>query len=74
MVCEIQIRTMLQDAWGQFTHEVHYEIPEGFAADYDTLVTEISNRLASEDRSAVAVRNILQEKVEEKEHEGIRTS
>jgi putative GTP pyrophosphokinase len=25
MICEIQIRTKLQDAWGDITHEFHYK-------------------------------------------------
>lgn len=72
MVFEIQIRTKLQDAWGEFTHEVHYKVPGGFEPDYEILVAEIANRLFSEDKSAVAIRNILQKAVEEKEHEGFR--
>jgi putative GTP pyrophosphokinase len=72
MICEIQIRTKLQDAWGEFTHEMHYKVPGRFESDYETLVAEIANRLSSEDKSALAIRNILQKKIEEKEHEGFR--
>lgn len=71
LVCEIQLRTKLQDAWGDFTHEVHYKVLGGFAEEYETLVAEISNRLASEDRSALAIRNILQDQVSDKNHEGL---
>ncbi len=70
IVCEIQIRTKLQDSWGEFTHEVHYKVPGNFEPEYETLVAEIANRLSSEDKSALAIRNILQKKIEEKEHEG----
>jgi putative GTP pyrophosphokinase len=72
MICEVQIRTKLQDAWGEFTHEMHYKVPERFEADYETVVTEIANRLAAEDKSALAVRNILQRESKKKEHEGFR--
>jgi putative GTP pyrophosphokinase len=72
MACEIQIRTKLQDAWGEFTHEVHYKVSSRFHSDYEILVAEIANRLASEDRSALAIRNILQRAREEKRHEGLR--
>jgi putative GTP pyrophosphokinase len=27
MICEIQIRTKLQDAWAEFTHDVQFKIP-----------------------------------------------
>lgn len=72
IVCEIQIRTKLQDSWGEFTHEVHYKVPGKFEPEYEILVAEIANRLSSEDKSALAIRNILQKKIEEKEHEGFK--
>ena len=72
MVCEIQVRTKLQDAWGEFTHEVHYKVPGGFDANYETLVCEIANRLAAEDRAVVALRNLLQQAARGKEHEGFK--
>ena len=60
MICEIQIRTKLQNAWSEFTHEVHVKVPVEFQADYDTAITDIARRLAAEDRSALAIRDILQ--------------
>jgi putative GTP pyrophosphokinase len=33
MICEIQIRTKLQDAWAEFTHEVHCKVPAEFQVD-----------------------------------------
>ena len=68
-VCEIQIRSKLQDAWAEFTHEVHYRFPGKLDADYETIVTEIANRLAAEDKSALAVRNLLQKEAKKK-HDG----
>ena len=69
MICEIQIRTKLQNAWAEFTHEVHWKIPSEFQADYETTITEIARRLAAEDRSALAVREILQSQAEKIELE-----
>ena len=72
MICEIQIRTKLQDAWAEFTHKVHCEAPAEFQADYETAVADIASRLAAEDRSALAVRDILQRQEEKKEPEDFR--
>ncbi|MHA1937032.1 MAG: GTP pyrophosphokinase [Candidatus Thorarchaeota archaeon] len=72
MICEIQIRTKLQDAWAEFTHEVHCKIPSEFQADYETTIAEIARRLAAEDRSALAVREILQSQAEKNELEDFR--
>lgn len=70
MICEIQIRTKLQDAWAEFTHEVHYRFPGKVEADYETIVAQIANRLAAEDKSALAIRNILQREAERIKREG----
>jgi putative GTP pyrophosphokinase len=72
MICEIQIRTKLQDAWAEFTHEVHCKIPSEFQADYETTIAEIARRLAAEDRSALAVREILQSQAEKNDLEDFR--
>jgi GTP pyrophosphokinase len=72
MICEIQIRTKLQDAWAEFTHEVHRKVPVEFEADYETAIAEIARRLDAEDRSALAVRDILQRQAEKKELEDFR--
>jgi putative GTP pyrophosphokinase len=67
MVCEIQIRSKLQNAWSEFTHEVHCNVPTEYQADYDTAIANIASNLAVEDRSALAVREILQKLAEKKE-------
>jgi putative GTP pyrophosphokinase len=74
MICEIQIRTKLQDAWAEFTHEVHCKVPAEFQADYETAIADIASRLAVEDRSALAVRNILQRQAEKTEPEDFRNA
>ena len=72
MICEIQIRTKLQNAWSEFTHEVHVKVPAEFQADYDTAIADIASRLAAEDRSALAVRDILQRQAEKTEPDDFR--
>jgi len=64
MICEIQIRTKLQDAWADFTHELHSKIPAKLRVDYEIEIADIASRLATEDRSTLAVRDILQKQVE----------
>ena len=72
MICEIQIRTKLQDAWAEFTHDVHTKVPAEFQSDYERAIADIAKRLAAEDRSALAVRDILQRQAEKKELEDFR--
>jgi len=72
MICEIQIRTKLQNAWSEFTHEVHCKVPAEFQADYDRAIAGIASRLAAEDRSALAVRDILQRQAAKKELDDFR--
>jgi putative GTP pyrophosphokinase len=72
MICEIQIRTKLQNAWSEFTHEVHNKVPTEFQSDYDTAIADIASNLAVEDRSALAVRDILQRLAEKKELDDFR--
>lgn len=68
MKCEIQIRTKLQDAWADLTHEFHYKAANVgvFNRTYERLMSEISERLASEDRSLLLLRDAYQELAEEK--------
>jgi putative GTP pyrophosphokinase len=72
MICEIQIQTKLQNAWSEFTHEVHSKVPTEFQPDYDTAIADIANNLAVEDRSALVVREILQRLAEKREPDGFR--
>ncbi|AIC19730.1 hypothetical protein EY04_12710 [Pseudomonas chlororaphis] len=68
MICEIQIRTKLQDAWGDVTHEFHYKA-KNVGVDnkfYEKILSEVSNRLASEDQSLLTLREAYQELADEK--------
>jgi len=72
MICEIQIRTKLQDAWSEFTHEMHSKVPAEFQPDYETAIADIAGRLAAEDMSALVVRDILQRQAEKIEPDDFR--
>ena len=72
MICEIQIRTKLQDAWAEITHDVHCKISSEYQADYETTIAKIARRLAAEDMSALAVRDILIRQAEKIELEDLR--
>jgi putative GTP pyrophosphokinase len=72
LICEIQIRTKLQNAWSEFTHELHCKVPTEFQADYDTAIAGIASNLAVEDKAALSVREILQRQALEKELDDFR--
>ncbi len=63
MVCEIQVRTKLQDAWDDITHEFHYKAKGAGIDDkvYEKKLSEIAERLANEDYSLLTLRNAYQE-------------
>lgn len=74
ILCEIQIRSTLQDAWGDITHEFFYKAKnlgvndsalEGFLAD-------VSHRLATEDRTLMKFRDTYQKLTDKKLEEGRR--
>lgn len=69
MVCEIQIRSKLQNAWSDFTHAMYIKVPAELQEDYDTAISDIANRLSVEDNAALAVRDILQRQTEKKEED-----
>src|SRR5262245_7559708 len=55
MKCELQIRTKLQDAWGDITHEFHYKAKDAGVdnRDYEDLLSDVSQRLATEDKTLI---------------------
>jgi putative GTP pyrophosphokinase len=73
MICEIQIRTLLQDAWGELTHQMHYKISKGSRIQYNELVSTMADHLAAEDGAAVAIRKLMQLDEEQRKKEGFRT-
>jgi len=68
IICEIPIRTKLQDAWGDVTHEFHYKAQcAGVENRVDErILAEISTRLAKEDESLLALRDAYQRLADEK--------
>ncbi len=72
MICEIQVRSKLQNAWSDFTHEMHVKVPGEFQKDYDNAIADIARRLSAEDNSALAVRDILQKQAEQKEEDDFK--
>jgi len=76
--CEIQIRSKIQDAWADLTHEFHYKASSAGIENkmYEKIMSETSERLASEDRSLTILRDAYQYLAEEKianhQREGFR--
>lgn len=68
MVCEIQIRTKLQDAWGDVTHEFHYKAKNSGIDNkvYEKNISEVANRLANEDQLLLNLRDAYQALADEK--------
>lgn len=74
MLCEVQIRTRLQDAWADITHEFFYKAKdEGVAhPEYESLLADISERLCIEDKTFIKFRDAYQRLADEKEKAGRR--
>jgi putative GTP pyrophosphokinase len=68
MKCEIQIRTKLQDAWGDVTHDFHYKAKNSGVEDknLEGLLSDISDRLATEDKTLIKFRQAYQRLADEK--------
>jgi len=74
MTCEIQIRTKLQDAWGDITHEFHYKA-KNLGVNNNNLedfLSDISDRLLNEDKTLIKFRNVYQSLADEKQKLGKR--
>lgn len=72
MTCEIQIRTLFQDAWGELTHQMHYKIPEQTRVQYNDLVSSLADRLSIEDKAAMAIRKIMRTEKQKPQRIGFR--
>jgi len=74
MTCEIQIRTIFQNMWGELTHQMHYKIADHKRLKYDELVSSLANRLKTEDQAAAAIRKIMQNEKSEPRRTGFRSN
>lgn len=74
IICEIQLRTKLQDAWADITHEFFYKAKDlGISHKaYEGLLADISERLSVEDKTFIRFRDAYQELAEEKQKKGQR--
>jgi putative GTP pyrophosphokinase len=73
MNCEIQIRTLFQDAWGELTHQMHYKVTERWREQYNDLVASLADRLAAEDKATASIRTLTREKDRKLPHTGFRS-
>jgi len=78
IVCEIQIRTKLQDSWGDVTHEFYYK-NRAYGIEnkqYEKLLSSMAERLHIEDKDFIKFRKIYQDLVaqseKEKRREGLK--
>lgn len=78
MKCEVQIRTKLQDAWGDVTHEFHYKAKNVGVdnRDYESFLCDVADRLATEDKTLIKFRDAYQriadDKLKTNKREGFR--
>lgn len=74
IVCEIQIRSKLQDAWGDITHEFHYKAKSAGIEDrtYDPFLSDVATRLKLEDDILTRFRAVYQNLADEKTKNGTR--
>lgn len=72
MTCETQIRTKLQDAWGDITHEFHYKTKSSEVDDknLENFLSDISERFLLEDKALLKFRNIYQSLADQKQKLG----
>ena len=74
ILCEIQVRTKLQDAWADITHEFFYKAKHfGIQQkDYETFLADLSERLSTEDRTFMKFRDVYQKIADAKQRKGKR--
>jgi len=74
MLCEIQVRSKLQDAWGDITHEFFYKAKNvGVSHDeYEGLLSSLAENLAVQDKTFLKFRNAYQKLIDEKLATGVR--
>jgi putative GTP pyrophosphokinase len=73
MICEIQIRTLFQDAWGEMTHQMQYKVSDEYRDKYNNLVASLADSLAAEDRATASIRTLTQEQSARSAQSGFRS-
>jgi len=73
MICEIQIRTLFQDAWGELTHQMQYKVAEKYQEKYNDLVASLAESLAAEDRATASIRDLTLEQSARTPQTGFRS-
>ena len=74
ILCEIQVRSKLQDAWSDMTHEFFYKAKHLGVRDekLEQFLADVSDRFALEDKTLIKFRDTYQAMAEEKLREGTR--
>lgn len=74
IICEVQLRTKLQDSWADITHEFFYKAKDvGINhPEYESLLADISDRLCLEDKTFLKFRAAYQRLADEKQKKGQR--
>ncbi len=74
ILCEIQVRSKLQDAWGDITHEFFYKAKNIGVNDknLEQFLADVADRLALEDRTLMKFRNTYQAMADAKLRAGRR--
>ena len=74
ILSEIQIRSKLQDSWGDITHEFAYKAKHLGVEDahLEQFLADVSDRFALEDRTLMKFRDTYQKMADDKMREGIR--
>jgi GTP pyrophosphokinase len=74
IICEIQVRTKLQDAWADVTHEFFYKAKtQGVkSAEHEFLLADLAERLSVEDKSFMKFRNFYQKLADSKSARKVR--
>jgi putative GTP pyrophosphokinase len=74
MLCEVQVRSKLQDAWGDITHEFFYKAKDAGIShdDYEGLLSSLADNLAVQDKTFTRFRGAYQKLIDEKVAVGTR--
>lgn len=74
LLCEIQVRSKLQDAWADITHEFFYKARNDGVNDesLEQFLADVAERLAMEDRTLMKFRDAYQSIADAKLREGRR--